>query len=135
MARRKKAASLLRSEILAHLEEFDYQLLLLETAMDQFGENFDLGEFKRAFEKKAGISASHQVQVVERSFSRVQNFMAQLAQSGSILAQLNLPKSHEGDAARAFEAPRDAKVIEPSMCNRLNAGKRCVRKSSTNTFR
>ena len=122
MARRKKTAAQLRGEILVHLEEFDYQLLLLEKAMEQFGENFDLREFKRAFEKQAGISASHQVQAVERSFSRVQNFIAQLAESGSMLAQLKLPKSHGGDAARAFEALREAKIIEASICNQLKRG-------------
>lgn len=83
MTRRRKTAAQLRSEILTHLSEFDYQLLLLEKAMEQFGENFELKDFKAAFEKKAGIEASHQVQAVERSFSRVQNFMAQLAESGS----------------------------------------------------
>lgn len=118
----RKTPARLRTEILARLEEFDYQLLLLTEAMKEFGEAFDLREFKRAFEKESGVAGSHKVQTVERSFSHVQNFMAQLAEDGGMLTRLEPPKIHEGPAARAFEALKEAGVIDASLCDRL---KRC----------
>lgn len=70
MGPNRRTPARLRGEILALLEEFDYQLLPLEEAMKEFGENFDLPAFKRAFEKGAGVPGSHKVQAVERSFVR-----------------------------------------------------------------
>lgn len=122
MGRVQKAPARLREEILARLEEFDYQFLLLEDAIRAFGEDFDLPAFKRAFEKESGVAGSQKVQLVERSFSHVQNFMAQLAEAGGMLAQLEPPKIHEGPAARAFETLEEAGVINASLCTRL---KRC----------
>ncbi|MGN6276265.1 MAG: hypothetical protein ACTHNP_10110 [Solirubrobacterales bacterium] len=122
MGRTKKTPARLRDEILARLEEFDYQLLSLEAAMKEFGDNFALPPFKRAFERESGIAAFNKVQAVERSFSHVQNFMAQLAEAGGILAELEPPKIHEGPAARAFEALEEAGVIDASLVDRL---KRC----------
>lgn len=122
MGRVQKTPTRLRDEILARLEEFDYQFQLLEDAMNEFGENFDLPTFKRAFEKESGRPGSQKVQLVERSFSHVQNFMAQLAEDGGMLVQLAPPKIHEGRAARAFEALKEAEVIDASLCDQL---KRC----------
>lgn len=87
--------------------------------MERFGEGFELSEFKPAFEGKAGSEAYNQVQAVERGFARVQNYIAQLARNGVGLAGLDRPRIHQGEAARAFEALRDAGVIDPSLCNRL----------------
>lgn len=123
----RKTPARLRAEILTRLGEFDYQLLLLEEAMRKFGEDFDLRLFKQAFERKSGVDGSLQVQAVERSFCHVQNFMTQLAEGGGMLAQLPPPKIHEGAAARAFEALKEAKVIDASLCNRL---KRCQKARS-----
>lgn len=87
--------------------------------MQKFGGDFKLRQFKPAFEGRAGIEAYNHVQAVERSFARVQNYMAQLSQSGAQLTGLELPKIHEGEAARAFEALRRAGVIDPSLCRKL----------------
>jgi len=109
----------LRNEIGAHLEDFPHQLLALESAMARFGEDFELGVFKRAFEKKTGISAYNDVQAVERAFGRVQNYIAQLSLSGCRLAGLPLPKKHEGEYARAVEALREAGTIDAQLCRQL----------------
>lgn len=108
MTRPRKTPAKLRAEILAHLEDFDYELLLLKTAMDQFGEDFKMGEFKRAFQREAGLEGSLQVKAVERAFARVQNQMAQLAEYGARLAGLEPPKTRGGTAARAFESLKEA---------------------------
>jgi uncharacterized protein YutE (UPF0331/DUF86 family) len=109
----------LRREVAAHLEDFPRQLLALENAMEKFGENFELSEFKPAFEGDAGTDAYNQVQAVERAFSRVQNYIAQLAQNGLRLTDLELPKTHESEAARAFEALKEAGAIDASLSKRL----------------
>jgi len=116
---RPKSQPQLRREVVAHLEDLPRQLLALETAMEKFGENFELSKFKPAFEGEAGSEAYNQVQAVERGFARVQNYIAQLAQNGATLAGLEIPKIHESEAARAFEALREAGAIEASLCKRL----------------
>ena len=57
--------------------------------MAAFGD-FDLQEFKRAFDTADDLEAYNRVQAVERALARVQNFVAELAQAGSKLAQLPL---------------------------------------------
>jgi hypothetical protein len=115
----RRSQEKLRRDVAIHLEEFPRQLLALETAMEKFGEGFELSAFKPAFEGHAGSEAYNQVQAVERGFARVQSYIAQLAQNGVWLAGLELPKIHQGEAARAFEALRGAGVIDGSLCKRL----------------
>jgi uncharacterized protein YutE (UPF0331/DUF86 family) len=124
MTAKRRTQAQLREEIVAHLEDFPIQLLALESAMEEFGEDFDLAEFKRAFEKKPSIKAYNHVQAVERAFSRVQNHIVRLAQSGSMLAELELPKTHKGDAARIFDALREAGVITASTAKDLKRAQR-----------
>lgn len=104
-----------------HLEEFPRQYGALETAMGSFGNDFDLSEFKEAFNTKDDLEAYNRVQAVERGIGRVQNFIAELAESGARLADvpIELPAGGYSRAERAFEALRDAKVINASLCTRL----------------
>lgn len=119
-----KSTARLRSEITGYLEDFPGQLMALESAMDQFGSDFDRGKFKRAFDREAGLAAYNQVQAVERAYSRVQNHIAKLSESGVMLAGLELPKLREGKAARAFEALKKAGVIDSSLCRKLKDAQR-----------
>jgi uncharacterized protein YutE (UPF0331/DUF86 family) len=119
VAAKRKTDEQLRAGIVAHLEDFPIELLALESAMEEFGEDFDLAKFKLAFEKKPDIKAYNHVQAVERGFARVQKYIAALAESGSMLAGLALPKTHEGDAARVFDALREAGVISASVAKDL----------------
>lgn len=116
---KRKSQAQLRREVVAHLEDLPRQLLALETAMEKFGEDFELSRFKPAFEGDAGSEAYNQVQAVERGFARIQNYIAQLAQNGASLAGLELPRIHESEAARAFEALKEAGAIDTSLCKRL----------------
>jgi uncharacterized protein YutE (UPF0331/DUF86 family) len=104
-----------------HLEEFPRQFAALETAMASFGENFELAEFKEAFSTRVDLEAYNRVQAVERGVGRVQNFVAELAESGARLADIPvaLPSDESSRAERAFEALRDANVISVSLCRRL----------------
>jgi uncharacterized protein YutE (UPF0331/DUF86 family) len=110
-----------RRDILRRLEEFPRQYAALETAMAAIGDDFDLKAFKRAFETKEDLEAYNRVQAVERALARVQNFVAELADSGVSLAELRRPLiAKDGSRAQqAFEALRDAKVIDGGLCRQL----------------
>jgi uncharacterized protein YutE (UPF0331/DUF86 family) len=54
----------------------------------------------------------------------VQNYIAQLAKSGSMLAGLELPKTHEGDTMRVFDALKEAGVINASVARDLKRAQR-----------
>jgi uncharacterized protein YutE (UPF0331/DUF86 family) len=110
---------MLRSEVNARLEDLPLQIEALQSAMEEFGEDFKLAEFKAAFERKSGIRCYNKVQAVERAFSRVQNYVVELADRGSMLAELELPKSHQSQAARAFDGLKAQGVISAALCNRL----------------
>ncbi len=104
-----------------HLEDFPRQYAALETAMAAFGDDFDLERFKEAFETAEDLEAYNRVQAVERAVGRVQNFVAELAIAGVGLAGLPRP-AIEDDGSRAqqaFEALREAKVIDAALCRRL----------------
>lgn len=115
----RKNTDRLRKEIVAYLEDFPYQLEVFEESMNAFGEDFELREFKSSFEGQNGIEGSLRVHALERGFTRIQNHIAKLAQSGAMLAGLELPKIHEGPAARSFEALKLAGVIDATTCKRL----------------
>lgn len=88
--------------------------------MAAFGENFDLQRFKAAFDTTDDIDAYNRAQTVERALGRVQNFVADLAQSGVKLAQLPRAAESQGSAAdQAFTALRNAGVIDGELCRRL----------------
>lgn len=113
-------------QVVRHLEDFPRQYAALETAMAAFGEDFDLASFKRAFNTSQDMEAYNRVQAVERALARVQNFVAEVADAGVNLAQLPRPHiAEEGSRAQqAFEALRDAKVIDGGLCRRLTRAQR-----------
>jgi hypothetical protein len=97
----------------------------LEYTMSTFGSDFDLKAFKRAFEGTDGPDAYIRVQAVERGIGRVQNFLTDLAESGSLLAALPIPDGEHGSRAqRAFVSLRAAGVIDDELCAQLVEGQR-----------
>jgi hypothetical protein len=123
---RRAGRSRWQRDILRHLEDFPRQYAALETAMAAVGDDFDLRRFKQAFETTEDLEAYNRVQAIERGVGRVQNFVAELADAGVSLAQL--PRPPIGDdgsrAQQAFEALRDAKVIDAGLCRRLTRAQR-----------
>lgn len=113
-------------DVVRHLEEFPRQYAALETAMAAFGEDFDLPQFKDAFNTTEDMEAYNRVQAIERAVGRVQNFVAELADAGAKLAQLPRPPiTDDGSPAQqAFEALRDAEVIDGRLCRRLTRAQR-----------
>lgn len=104
-----------RAEILALLEDFPRQLEALEAAMSEFGQDFDLQSFKRAYETNRDMRAYNKVQAVERGLGRVQNYVADLAIAASKLAGLDLGPKAAGEAERAFDSLRAADVISGQL--------------------
>jgi uncharacterized protein YutE (UPF0331/DUF86 family) len=87
--------------------------------MGAFGDDFDLRAFKQAFETSQDMEAYNRVQALERAVGRVQNFVAELAEAGARLAELPRPSATGPSAQRAFEALRDAGVVDGELCRRL----------------
>jgi hypothetical protein len=109
-----------RDAIDRHLEDLPRQYSALEHAMASFGENFDLRQFKAAYNTSDDMDAYNRVQAVERALGRVQNYVAELAENGAKLAVLRTPaQSHASPTETAFEAMRDAKIISARLCGRL----------------
>lgn len=116
---RKSELTRWRRAIVEHLADFPRQYAALESAMASFGGDFDLGEFRRAFETTTDLEAYNRAQAVERALGRVQNYVADLAVVGAKLAELPLDREDEGPAARAFVALREAGVVDGALCKRL----------------
>jgi uncharacterized protein YutE (UPF0331/DUF86 family) len=109
-----------RRDIARHLEDFPRQYSALEHSMAAFGGEFDLRQFKLAFNTMDDIDAYNRVQAVERALGRVQNFVADLAQAGVKLAGLpRVPEVYGSGPHQAFAALREAKVIDGELCRRL----------------
>jgi uncharacterized protein YutE (UPF0331/DUF86 family) len=110
-----------RRDIVRRLEDFPRQYLALENAMGSFGGNFDLQAFKDAFNTAEDMDAYNRVQAIERAVGRLQNFVAELAEAGVKLSQLP-QRGGDGRASaaqQAFEALREAGVIDRGLCRRL----------------
>lgn len=107
--------------IVRHLEDLPRQYAALENAMAAFGEDFDLQQFKAAYDTTEDMDAYNRVQAVERAVGRVQNYVADLADSGAKLAGLPRPPMETGgsQAQQAFEALRDAGLISRGLSRRL----------------
>lgn len=118
---RRSASNRWKREIVRRLEEFPRQYAALENAMGVFGDDFDLQRFKEAFGTTDDLDAYNRVQAVERATSRVQNFVAELAEAGVKLAQLAPGPGtvSASSAQRAFETLRDDGIIDASTCRRL----------------
>lgn len=108
------------SDVVRHLQDLPRQYAALETSMSAFGGDFDLQRFKEAYDTTEDMEAYNRVQALERAVGRVQNYVADLAIAGTRLAALPLPRIDDGSAAqRAFEALRDASIIDGALCRRL----------------
>jgi phage-related tail protein len=109
-----------RDAIERHLEDFPRQYTALEHAMASFGGNFDVQQFKAAYDTAEDMDAYNRVQAVERALGRVQNYVGELAETGVKLAALPQPaERHASQTETAFEAMRDSKIITATLCRRL----------------
>lgn len=109
-----------RLTIVRQLEDLPRQYAALEHAMASFGTDFDLQQFKEAYNTAEDMDAYNRVQAVERALGRVQNYVGELADAGAKLAALPRPAdAHRSPTEIAFEAMRDARIISAGLCRRL----------------
>jgi len=108
-----------------HLKEFPRQLAALEVAIAEFGDEFDVARFKRAF-NSPDLKVYNRVQAVEKAVGRVQNFLTDLAVDGACLAELPVgrPAKDDSKAKPSFDALRDVDVIDAGICRRLENGQK-----------
>jgi hypothetical protein len=108
-------------DVVRYLGDFPRQYAALENAMGAFGDDFELTEFKQAFDTADDMDAYNRVQAVERAVGRVQNYVADLAEAGVKLAQLPRPplERQMSRAEQAFEALRAGGIIDRGLCGRL----------------
>lgn len=114
-----------RHSVTEHLRDLTRQLAAFEHSLESFGEDFAIEPFRAAFES-AELDEYSRAQLVEHTFSRVQGYLAQLADDGSKLAGLERRQS-TGDEPRAaphFEALRDAGVLNDAGAQALIRGQR-----------
>lgn len=111
--------------VVDHLKEFPRQLTALEFAIAEFGGEFDLARFKRAFNSQKP-EIYHSVQALEKAVGRVQNFLTDMTVFGARLAELPVGQSGKEDskAKPSFDALRDAGVIDGAVCRRLEKGQK-----------
>src|SRR5258707_12333021 len=85
-----------RLTVVRHLEDLPRQYAALENAMAAFGEDFDLQQFKEAYNTTEDMDAYNRVQAVERAVGRVQNYVGELADAGAKLVGLPRPPTESG---------------------------------------
>ena len=109
-----------RLAIVRLLEDLPRQYAALEHGMASFGTDFDLQQFKAAYDTAEDMDAYNRVQAVERALGRVQNYVGELAEAAVKLAALpRSADSHGSQTQIAFEAMRNAKIISARLCGRL----------------
>lgn len=107
----------LRDSILRRLEDLPRQYAALENAMASFGDDFDRDAFAVAFESADDLDAYNRVQAIEQGFTRLQNYVVELAAAGAELAGLRgKARAH---ARRDLELLRDAGMLSGAACERL----------------
>jgi len=109
-----------RLRISERLEDFPRQHAALESAMAEFGEDFDAKRFKLAYESQTDMEAYNRAQAVERALGRVQNYVAEMAIDGSKLAGLKRARGKNGEASDAFATLAAAGVISNGLRGRLD---------------
>lgn len=106
----------LREAILRRLEDLPRQYAALQTAMSSFGDEFDRTAFASALEGD-DLDAYNRAQAIEQGFTRLQNYVVELAGAAAELAGLRAKARAE--ARRDLELLRDAGVLSASLAERL----------------
>jgi hypothetical protein len=111
---RKADRQRLVNRIVDHLKDFPRQVAALESAMAEFGEDFDLARFKEAYNAVNDPQTYNRAQSLERAIGRVQNLMTDLTVDGVRLGGLSIGALTVSKTANDFIAPYRA-WIEPYL--------------------
>jgi hypothetical protein len=104
-------ARILKLRIRDRVSDVRRHLVALRTAMAEFGEDFDLDAFQRAYESDDPV-VLNRVKAVERGVDQLYNFIAELAAFGLELAEVRV-RREETNAPADIDALARIGVIGP----------------------
>jgi len=110
-------ARALKAKIRDRVSDVRRHLIALRTAMAEFGEDFELDAFRKAYASEDPIELNR-VKAVERGVDQLYNYIAELAAFGLELAGLRARRD-ETNARRDLDALRRAGVLSGELTRRL----------------
>jgi uncharacterized protein YutE (UPF0331/DUF86 family) len=110
-------ARALKSKIRDRVSDVRRHLTALRTAMAEFGEDFDLDAFQRAYDSEDPVELNH-VKAVERGVDQRYNYIAELAAFGLELAGIRA-RGQDANARMDLDALQRIGVIGPQRTRRL----------------
>jgi uncharacterized protein YutE (UPF0331/DUF86 family) len=110
-------ARVLKAKIRDRMTDVRRHLLALRAAMAEFGENFDLDVFGKAYASEDPVELNR-VKAVERGVDQLYNYIAEMAAFGLELAELR-SRRDETNARRDLDALHRAEVISGQLTRRL----------------
>jgi uncharacterized protein YutE (UPF0331/DUF86 family) len=110
-------ARALKAKIRDRVSDVRRHLIALRTAMAEFGEDFDLDAFQRAYDSEDPVELNH-VKAVERGVDQLYNYIAELAAFGLELAGIRT-RDQDTNARVDLDALQRIGVIGPQRTRRL----------------
>jgi uncharacterized protein YutE (UPF0331/DUF86 family) len=110
-------ARALKTKILERLNDVNRHLVALRAAMGEFGEDFDLDAFRKAYASEDPVELNR-VKAVERGVDLLYNYIAELSAFGLELATLR-GRQDDTNARTDLDALRDARVLSRELTRRL----------------
>lgn len=110
-------ARALKAKIRDRVSDLRRHVVALRTAMAEFGEDFDVDEFKAAYASEDPVTLNR-VKAVERGVDQLYNYVAELAAFGLELAQVRA-RDDELNARRDIHALARIGVIGTERARRL----------------
>lgn len=107
----------LKRKVRDRISDVRRHVAALRTAMAEFGEDFDLEEFKASYESTDPVELN-KVKAVERGVDQLYNYIADLSMCGLELACIR-PRESELNARRDLRSLREAGVITITLEQRL----------------
>ena len=110
-------ARALKAKIRDRISDVRRHLVALRTGMAEFGEDFDLDEFQRAYDSDDPVLLNR-VKAVERGVDQLYNYIAELVAFGLELAEIRT-RRQETNARTDIDSLRRIAVIGPEGARRL----------------
>jgi hypothetical protein len=111
-------ARVLKARIRDRVADVRRHLIALRTAMAEFGDDFDLGAFRAAYDSEDPV-ALNRVKAVERGVDQLYNYIAELTAFGLELAEVRA-RGDELNARRDLQALERVGALGPERVRRLD---------------
>jgi uncharacterized protein YutE (UPF0331/DUF86 family) len=116
-ARDPDRARVLKAKVRDRISDVRRHLIALRAAMGEFGEDFDLDAFQRAYDSEDPAELNR-VKAVERGVDQLYNYIAELAAFGLELAQVR-DRRQDTNARIDLESLARIGVLGPERARRL----------------